>query len=268
MRLIAAAGAAFLCLAQVSSAQQSVQPQTTTYWEAWCKDRANNRLPEGTVTLYNGYRPNTGGHKHNEGTRPASAYGSLSSRGGDYSGGNYYPFTFTASRVGQTEWIQACCSSDCTTKDIQVRYSDISSYSGHSTNVFIGQTKTHPSNHHGTVLLKNAISGITQQYHDEFGCYDEYQRVGVNDMALEFGGVFDLYPYGPEWAPGHKTHDHGKAVDFRCKPPPKENSVIYDDRIIERFEEICELHGLYFTEREDKGKSNEHIHCAPNRFGT
>ncbi len=200
--------------------------------------------------------------------RPASAYGSLSSSGGPYSGHIYYPFTFTASRVGQTEWIEACCDQNCTRGDVQVRYSDISPYSGHSTNVFIGQTKTHPLNHHGAALLKNAISGITQQYHDEFSCYDEYQRVGVNDMALEFGGLFDLYPDDTQWKPGHKTHDRGKAVDFRCKPPPKGNSVIYNDEIIERFREICRLHGLGFAEHEFKGKPREHIHCGTNRSGT
>ena len=182
MRFIVAAGAVFLCLAQASSAQDTVepltiQPQTTERWYAVCEDGKGNVLPNRTVTLSNDYHPMTGGHKHDEGTRPASAYGSLSSSGGTYLGYGGYPFTFTASRVGQKELIEVCCEEDdediCGEFDVHVRYSDISSYSGHSTNVFIRKTKTHPLNHHGTALLKNAISEVTQKYDEEFSCYDE-----------------------------------------------------------------------------------------------
>lgn len=280
MHWIAPAIAAFFFLVHASPAQtsgsstaSSVRPLTAERGVAWCKDASGNRLPNRTVTLSNGYRPYTGGHNHDVGTRPTSAYGSLSSRGGTYSGYSGYSFTFTASRVGQTEWIKACCGQNCKTGNIQVRYPDLSVYSGHSTNVFIGQTSTHRNNHYGTALLKNAISRITRQYRDEFDCYDEYEPVGVNDMALEFGGVFDLYPWEGEakqWTPGHKAHDRGKAVDFRCKAKKyrQRNSIIYDAEIINRFQEICARHGLRFTIREKEGTSNEHIHCATNRGGT
>ncbi len=92
-------------------------------------------------------------------------------------------------------------------------------------------------------------------------------------MALEFGSVFDVYlrPGDIQWEPGHKTHDRGKSVDFRCKPPHKinsNNSVIYDKEIIERFLQICRLHGLRYADHEEKGTDNEHIHCGTNRSGT
>ncbi len=185
--------AVFFCLTYASSAQTiEVQPQMTTpTLYAYCVDQYGNTVPNCTVSLFNGYYVNTGGHVHDAGTRPTSKYGSLSSSGGFYSGYSGHPFTFSASRVGELEWIDACANY-CNTYPVRIRYSNISSYSGHSTNVFIGSTTTHPSNHHGTLAFRNAVSSVTQQYHNEFGCYSTYQLVGVNDMALVFGGVFDL----------------------------------------------------------------------------
>ncbi len=86
-------------------------------------------------------------------------------------------------------------------------------------------------------------------------------------MALVFGGVFDVYPDGPQWAPGHNTHDRGKAADFRADPE-QNNSIIYDTDVIDRFLEICEENGLSWAEREDPGEDNEHVHCATNSSGT
>lgn len=269
MRVYLSIMAVFFCLTQTSSAQTiEVQPQNTTATlYAVCVDQFNNIVPNCSVSLSNGFTANTGGHNHNSGTRPTSAYGSLSSSGGYYSGYGGHPFTFTASRVGGWEWIKVCASGGCTTYPVRIRYSNISSYSGHSTNVFIGSTTTHPSNHHGTLWFRNKVSSVTQQYHNEFGCYSTYQLVGVNDMALVFGGLFDLYPDEPQWKPPHHSHDRGKAADFRAKPN-QSNSIIYDTDVINRFLEICEENGLSYARREKKGKPGEHVHCAPNSSGT
>ena len=271
MRIYLSIMAVFLCLTRASSAQRviEVQPQQTTpTLTAVCVDQFNEIIPNCSVALSHGFDVNTGGHKHNKGTRPTSAYGSLSSSGGP-TGSDGHPFTFTASRVGGVEWIKVCPSDGggCNTYPVRIRYSNISSYSGHSTNVFIGSTTTHPSNHHGTLSLRNKVSSVTQQYHNEFSCYSTYQRVGVNDMALVFGGVFDLYPDEPQWVPGHNTHDRGKAADFRAKPN-RNNSIIYDPDIINRFLEICRAKGLSYARREKKGKPTEHVHCATNSSGT
>ena len=271
MRIYLSIMAVVFCLTQASSALTiEVEPQkTTATFYAVCLDESNNIIPNCSVSLSNGFDVNTGGHNHNNGTRPTSAYGSLSSTGGSTGSNGHLPFTFTASRVGGWEWIKVCVddTDNCSTDLVRIRYSNISSYSGHSTNAFIGSTTTHPSNHHGTLSFRNAVSSVTQQYHNEFSCYSTYQRVGVNDMALVFGGVFDLYPDGPQWVPGHKTHDRGKAADFRAKPN-RNNSIIYETPIIDRFRQICRDNGLPYAEREDAGEDNEHVHCATNRSGT
>ena len=117
-----------------------------------------------------------------------------------------------ASGIGQNESVRVCPVPEgipggqrCDSFDVTVRYFDsvISAYSENSqTMKFIGATPTHRSNHYGTEKPKTAITNIAQQYHDEFSCYTQdapdgsylrYQRIGINDMSLPYGGHFDLY---------------------------------------------------------------------------
>jgi hypothetical protein len=145
------------------------------------------------------------------------------------------PITFTASTVGQKEWIDACANY-CGTANIDVKYSDISAYFGHSTNVFVGEKPWHPANHFGTPALNNAITSITQTYHNKYGCRPDYQIVAVNDMALQWGGVFDICAVSgacvsqlTPWQPPHASHQRGKSVDFRANSLP--NRIIPDAAI-------------------------------------
>jgi hypothetical protein len=107
------------------------------------------------------------------------------------------------------------------------------------------------------------VTAITRQYHSEFGCRSNYQIVGVNDMALPNGGVFDI---NQTWGPPHASHDRGNAVDFREKPGVA-NSVIATRQVIDRFLAICRENGLSFAQQEYPGQDNEHIHCATSSSG-
>lgn len=263
-----------------------------------------------TVKLVNGYwepRPGItplGGHRHGGIRESGKNYGELSSQGGYYNDDMGHPFEFTSSPVAQKETVGACneSMSYCHYETIQVKYSDILPFTGNSdTMVLIGATGAHPSNHHGTQWLNDAVTQIAAQYKKEFGCYEEedgkhlgYEKLGVNDMSLEWGGSFDLYPHCPPtnppkdkdghkkgcpqkntyWVTGHATHHRGYAVDFRLKDPIKfagqaniHNSIIYDQAVIDRFETMCKKIFGHFV-REDKGKNNEHIHCSSNSSGT
>jgi hypothetical protein len=154
-----------------------------------------------------------------------------------------------------------------------VAYQDIYLYGGASTNTFIGGTVWHPAgnNHSGTLAFNNAITAVTNQDQNEFGCYSDYQIVGLNDMSLPFGGVFDVgsasqgIPPG-SWVEPHKTHDRGRSADFKFKPG-EANSILGDPGVVDEFLRICRVNGLSFAQVESAGTSNQHVHCGFNGNG-
>jgi hypothetical protein len=72
----------------------------------------------------------------------------------------------------------------------------------------IGETDTHRENHYGTlrtvVALRDIGDAWVQLYPND--------PVGINDMSLEWGGLFDL---NSSWAPPHQRHRQGENVDVR-----------------------------------------------------
>lgn len=250
-----------VCFPGRALAQSTVQPESSITLYAYCVNQAGAVIPNCTVSLANSYYYATGGHNHTN-TRTASQYGTLSNTGGFYYGYSGWQVTFTAKRVAGWEYV-AACAYYCSTHDVLVAYPDISAYFGHATNVFIGSTGTHPSNHWGAPVLNNAVTAITQQYHAEFSCRSNYQIVGVNDMALPNGGVFD---YQATWIPPHNYHDRGRSVDFRARSGVS-NSVIYEAAVLDRFLQVCRERGLNYAIRESIGTDNEHIHCSTSWNG-
>lgn len=79
-----------------------------------------------------------------------------------------------------------------------------------------GQTGDHPDNHYGTNDTIFNIQGMAQDYFDI--CDEDIcnETLGINDMSLIWGGLFDVEG---NWnsAPGHGLHRGGKSVDIdRC----------------------------------------------------
>lgn len=80
----------------------------------------------------------------------------------------------------------------------------------------------HVDNHNGTLYLRTAITSIGNAYFSLTG-----QTLGINDMSLPLGGVFDISdgiqrtqcsipPQVPncDWVPPHHLHRVGKSVDI------------------------------------------------------
>lgn len=205
-----------------------------------------------------------------------------------------FAFKVEASIVGQQEDLWACNGfpetglPNCQNHTLYVKYrdgdKDLSNFRGaldkdhgkdHDTMVAIGFEDTHhPDNHYGTATFNQKLESIAKKYYDEFHCYKKaedgshlgYQAIGVNDMSLQYGGLFDVYN---NWKTPHSSPGHAKglAADIRVKDPKKfpktKNSVIYDPVVINRFLEICTKdHKMNFVRRwpEYIGKENEHIH--------
>lgn len=213
-----------------------------------------------------------------------------------YSGWPGFPFKIKASIVGQTEGFTACNGfpeddlANCSAHEWDVKWPKLENFRGklkendgkpNDTMVAIGYQvppgdppHPHPNNHYATSEFNKALEKIAQQYYDEFSCYEDaedgthlgYQPIGVNDMSLPYGGVFDVYQ---NWKTPHSSpgHHKGLAADIRVKDPKKfpdikNNSVIYKQDVIDRFIEICDDNEMTYIDRYEKyiGTANEHIH--------
>ena len=197
-----------------------------------------------------------------------------------------FAFKVEASVVGQQEDLWACNGfpepglPNCQNHILHVKYPGLSDFrptldadhrASHDTMVPEGDTKTHPHNHYGTSKFNEALKRVAKKYYEEFRCYKKakdgshlgYQAIAVNDMSLQYGGVFD---FKNDWKPPHSSPGHAKglAADIRVKHPKysnSNNSIIYKAAVIERFKAICKGEGMNIVLHEKKKTSEEHIHC-------
>ena len=69
-----------------------------------------------------------------------------------------------------------------------------------------GQLPQHPDNHWGTVTSLNNTQLVALDYFAGFGA-----TLGVNDLSLRQGGLFDI---ASSWQTPHLSHRKGTSVDF------------------------------------------------------
>lgn len=100
------------------------------------------------------------------------------------------------------------------------------------------------------------MSTVTIIAHAGFGGAARAQgKIAVNDMALPFGGVFDIYF---NWQIPHETHYRGTAVDVRGN----DRTYAVPDHLQQEFIDLChEPFGAIEYLIEDRGTPNQHIHC-------
>lgn len=219
-----------------------------------------------------------------------------------------FPFKIRTSQIGQQEWVIACNGpphlptdgGNCKRHNYDVKYPDLINYrttiaANSNIMVPVGYQNSpkqgvrprhpHPQNHSATETFWKAIKTTAERYHNEFYCYKtgslRYKPIGINDMALPHGGIFDVFA---TWRPPHYSHHRGKAADIRCRPypnpPTNPNSVIYynnqgerEQPIVTRFLEICEEEGLgyarfeYKTDKKTGETYNHHCHCGVSESG-
>lgn len=76
-----------------------------------------------------------------------------------------------------------------------------------STYTLIGQTTTHADNHYGRLSLVSSLQAVAQNFHQL-----TWITIGINDMSLMHGGLFDVRA---NWAPPHGSHRVGEDADIR-----------------------------------------------------
>lgn len=255
-----------------------IEPGKKDSYYVWCEDQFGNPYWSGSLVFYQGVYNNSGGHLHNT-NRPVCSLNFPN--GYSYIGPPGLQFEIDAGHsIGQWEQITPCCTYGCATWDLAVQFWPLYNLfqgSAPAYTVPIGTDPPyhiHPENHFGTSTLAPAVAQIVDDYHGEFYCvpdpsppdypnirgYDE-EGLGVNDMALEQGGIFDI---NGDWHEPHGTHNWGNAVDFRCKPNA-DHSIIHVNPVILRFLQLCRNNGLFYAIHHDQ--AGEHVHCSVSEAG-
>ncbi len=133
--------------------------------------------------------------------------------------------TYTASEVGGEELLMAASGVDPTVTDAQpltIRVPGLGPLGvapeyrltgappvtlTTSVGKCLGRLITHVENHHGTFFLVQSIFAMATDY---FSDPTTQATLGVNDMSLPEGGLFDICG---DWEPPHIGHRNGTAVD-------------------------------------------------------
>jgi hypothetical protein len=255
----------------------TVAPNQQFNGYAYCIDQYNNVVPGCVPFVYNGYYQYTGGHVHDDPSHAVAANGFYGRITTAPNGGTGLFVTFTASRTGEREWIDVCATT-CSTTDAIVRDTALHLLYPGGNHVNIGDKPWHPLNHWATAGMIAAIMGITQEYAYNFNQAQGYDKVGVNDIGIDYGGVFDICVAQANcgsgvtpWRSPHVRHDLGKAVDFRANGAA--NSIL--PQAFESFTGPqngqagyggwCRQFGLAsYVRLESIGTANQHVHCDSN----
>jgi hypothetical protein len=150
---------------------------------------------------------------HDHGTHPKNKAGTVSPDSCTILANNTFcPVVYTAPEISGEEKITAKLmqgSQEKGTKDatIRIRVPDLEALTDSAIGSWrlVGGTGSHGQNHYGTVSTNAQIRGMATDYFEQTGI-----AIGVNDMSLEWGGLFDK---DATWAPPHGLHRVGKSVD-------------------------------------------------------
>lgn len=136
--------------------------------------------------------------------------------------GSISPVIYTAPEISGEEKITATLkdTGEKASKSIFTMVPDLGPLSSLQFYRPTGQTGDHPDNHYGTNDTIFNIQGMAQDYFDL--CDEDIcnETLGINDMSLPWGGLFDV---NGDWKSPHgmivgvEKHRIGKAVDIdRC----------------------------------------------------
>jgi hypothetical protein len=87
----------------------------------------------------------------------------------------------------------------------------------------VGQTTSHPDNHHALGIVNQSLRQIAADYRAEFypnGNIPEDHKVAYNDMSLPLGGKFDLGNRWENTSLRHAEHREGINCDVRSNNIP------------------------------------------------
>jgi hypothetical protein len=111
----------------------------------------------------------------------------------------------------------------------------------------VGATTDHKVNHYGTSDLRQSVKAIGEDYF-----VTENATLGINDMSLVWGGLFDI---DHNWAFPHRLHQTGRSVDISHSTQGRSNTL--NQKTLRMLAEAWGFHQV--------PESNNNIHYELNR---
>jgi murein endopeptidase len=168
------------------------------------------------VVITHQARAFSGGHDHNNLTRPKGTFQPSSGS----TGTSGFAYTYTSPEPsGIIDVTLAGTSPDGTpvlpgTFTIGVQIGGLAALGPGTNYQFTGFTSFHSDNHYGTPSLNGTLVSLADSYAAAF----PNQLLGFNDMSLVSGGLFDHQSPGPEWSKPHASHRFGVDADMNLVP--------------------------------------------------
>jgi hypothetical protein len=215
-----------------------------------CFDANGALLQNCCPTVPNAAYPAYGGHNHAVGPHASYSLGG----NGCYSNFAGVPLTITTSTAGQAEAFNLCaeyCSAWALYSDYRQAnlyyLSELGADTGSNYALIGTQSGLHPGSHFGTPFVVLSMQSIASQY------APSHRTIGINDMSLIYGGVFDI---NGDWVENnHAAHRKGLSVDVQYRVNGSEYSVLD----LASFTAIVNAHsgtvGIH-----SPGGANQHIH--------
>jgi hypothetical protein len=164
---------------------------------------------------------NSGGHIHLG--RPL---GSFANPSGTTDANGEFTSSYTASVFGGAETIVAISGSASGNVTLTVRIPNLLLLGTGTNYALIGTTPEHPLNHYGISAFNTGLANLAADYHNRFPALDV---IGINDMSLVRGGLFDI---DANWQPDHMTHRKGRNADIRANSCFNRPNFIPDDTAV------------------------------------
>lgn len=201
-------------------------------------DASGSPQPGVGITLTAEAVAGSGGHGHEVG-RPTGTFSGAGITHASPAHGTTGPdgklaATYKATEFGGVETIKAHLTdtpSVSTSAALEVRVKDL--FLAPTSGVplrynFTGDTSSHTTNHYASTFTVTGTTTAAVSYFNRTGSH----ILGINDMALVFGGLFDI---GGDWRPPHSLHREGRSVDVdRCAASTGE-LVLVNQLLLDKF---------------------------------
>ena len=190
----------------------------------------------------------SGGHNHNSSRPKGTVSPNVITIPGCTTAGLVSAGTYKSSEIAGEEKLLAEVNGEVAGRTtIKVKVPELEQLWSSIVYNLTGATSLHPSNHYGKPSTNTAIDNIAFDYF-----YETDTTLGINDMSLVWGGLFDK---DDDWLTPHNLHRVGKSVDIDRNVYDFNNRKYIlipcdDDDILKRFVEkkrrgklICESGG-------------------------
>lgn len=237
-------------------------PQSSHNLTYVCVDQYNNPIPYAYIIAYSGSYLFTNSHFHYIPVPPVTSvtpYGQYTDSTGAFT------ITLATTLVGRAEALFLECSYGGATVYVSanyaVGYSDL--YYNHHPEIWVtiggddtGGGTLHGSTDYNRYMRSGLAYGLYYATQSYLAAHSGVSRICTNDMALPFGGKFDI---NRTWSSPHSQHDRGTAADVaatgtaQCANAGGEGVDIVD------FRARCIANGALTTYSFLEGN---HVHCG------